>query len=336
MTQELRIVTWNIEWMNNLFSNNIPKTESESVERFNQIGSAISDMDPDILIIQEGPNEYPEMESFVDQYAEGVYTFVRAPLREKNPVTGRGYGDTQVVWALYRQDRNLTHTEVENSEYNGPFQNWKQIIDPALGDPEQFFHLRLPLEVDFTYDDGTKQYGPLKFFGLHPKSKKTSSSSGAKENRRKLLAEAINIRNWIDYLLNMNPERYIVVCGDMNDGVGLDEFEYSLGGDFASIITGTARKPHQLFLNVCEKQILENLTEPGKYFSLKFGNEGPYERLLVDYILLSPMFKRDTDPNARSDTVSFVLDSGNIRNDILGSYPESSDHAPVEARIKIP
>lgn len=321
---ELKIVTWNIEWMNALFSNNKPKTDSDSKERLEQISSATTTLNPDILLVQEGPNEYGEMKSFVDEYLGGVYNSIRASKRDRHPETGRSYGDTQMVWVLYRNDRNLTHFEVRNSEYNGPFQDWNKIIDPNIG-KEIFFHHRLPLEVDLSYDDGGVRIGPIKFFVLHAKSKKSSNSSGAIENRRKLLAQAINIRNWINYLLDMDIGRNIVICGDMNDGIGLDPFEYRLGGDFASIVTGSVRKPYKLFLNACEKEILENLKELGKHYTMKFGNEGPSERLVIDHILFSPSFQ--------SGQITLIPQSGVIRNDILATFSKSSDHAPVEARI---
>jgi endonuclease/exonuclease/phosphatase family metal-dependent hydrolase len=323
---DFKIATWNIEWMNRLFSGNLPKQDSTSQERFQQIKGAIENMDPDVLVIQEGPTEYQEMESFINAYLNGGYSCVRASKRDRNPVTGRSYPDTQMLWILCKKGSALTQVEVPNSEHNGPFQDWKQTIDPNIG-VETFFHHRIPVEADIFYDDGSVKKGPIKIFGLHPKSKKAGNRAEAAENRRKLLAQGINIRNWIDYLLEINSGRHIVVCGDMNDGIGLDRFEYLLGGDFASLITGDVRKPHMVFKNALEDEILENLQNPGTHYTLKFGSEGPYERLLVDHILFSPGFK--------AGDITFVQGSGKIRSDLTRQFPRASDHTPVEAMIRI-
>ncbi len=322
----MKIVTWNIEWMNRLFVNNRPKEDAVSLDRFNHIKMVINNLDPGVLSIQEGATEYEEMTSFIDTYLDGNYECVRAPKRDFDPVTGRRYSDTQLIWILYKRDLDFSHVEVVNSEYNGPFQDWKATIDPNLGG-ETFFHHRIPGEIDLHYA-GSEGMGPIKFFAFHPKSKKSPNIPEIMaENRRKLLAQGINARNWIDYLLDNDPDRYIVALGDMNDGIGLDRFEYRLGGDFASIITGDVRKPHKLFTNSLEKEILDNLEEPGRHYTLKFG-ETPREKIIVDYILFSPSFNTE-------EGISCIKGSGKIRYDVIQQYPKASDHMPVEAMIRI-
>lgn len=324
---QLKLVTWNVEWMNNLFSNNAPKQDVESQTRLGQISSVISDLAPDILVILEGPNDIAEMQSFVNDFLGGSYIFVRGSLRERHPVADRAYADTQMNWILYRKNGNLSHMPIQNTEKIGPFKDWKTTIHPAIGE-ETFFHHRLPVEIDLTFNDGNVTLEPIKIFGLHPKSKKASDAPGsAAENRRILLAQAINIRDYIDSILDNEPDKPIVICGDMNDGIGLDPFEYHLGGDFASIITGTVRKPHQLFTNACAVQIVENIENPGKNYTLQFSKGGKIRKLIIDHLMFSPRFK--------SDSVSLDTNSGRIRNDILITYPESSDHAPVEATITL-
>ena len=314
--------------MNNLFSNNQPKQDSDSQTQLTHIGAAISDLSPDILILQEGPNEYAEMQSFVNGFLNESYVAIRASLRDRHPTAGRAYPDTQMNWILYRNNGCLSHTPIQNTEEIGPFKDWKTTINPSVGE-ETFFHHRLPVEIDLTYNDGNVSVGPIKIFGLHPKSKKKSNKPGsAAENRRILLAQAINIRDHIDSILTSQPNEPIVICGDMNDGIGLDPFEYHLGGDFASIMTGSVRKPHHLFINACTSQIVENIENPGTNYSLKFvDDQGKTRKLLIDHLMFSPVFK--------ASSVKLDDNSGRIRNDILTTYPKSSDHAPVEATITI-
>lgn len=93
-----KLVTWNIEWMNNLFTDNRPKEDDDSKTRFDQISNAIKDLDPHILSIQEGPNDYEEMTAFINTYLSGNYECIRAPMRDHDPVTGKAYSDTQLIW----------------------------------------------------------------------------------------------------------------------------------------------------------------------------------------------------------------------------------------------
>ena len=324
---QLKITTWNTEWLNNCFKNNQPKPDEKYQSQLTQLGAGVDDLSPDVLILQEGPNEYAEMQAFLDGFVTEPYIPIRAALRDKNPVTGKKYGDTQLNWILYKNNGKISHTSMQNTETSGPFMDWKATIHPDIGE-EQFFHHRLPVEIDLTYNDGNVTSKPIKIIGVHPKSKKASDEPGsAEENRRILLAQAIDIRNYIDFLLDKDSKKHIMICGDMNDGIGLDPFEYHLGGDFASIVTGSVRKPYQVFTNACANQIIENIELPGTHHSLTFREGNKTRKLLIDHLLFSPSFKSS----------SIVLDenSGKIRNDILHAHPKASDHAPVEASITI-
>lgn len=84
---------------------------------------------------------------------------------------------------LYRKDADLSHREVINSEYNGPFQDWKGIIDPRLG-REVFYHHRIPIEVDLFHDDGLKKTSPIKFFGSMPSQRNPETESKQRSKKR--------------------------------------------------------------------------------------------------------------------------------------------------------
>jgi hypothetical protein len=47
----------------------------------------------------------------------------------------------------------------------------------------------------------------------------------ALQARRRISAEAMRVREYIDLLFEQNPQAKIVVTGDFNDGPGLDYFE---------------------------------------------------------------------------------------------------------------
>jgi len=319
---QLKIATWNIENMNNYFSGDKPKEDADSDNHFQQIRDVILGIDADILGIQEGPNKEIEMNRFLEKHLPGKYKTVIASPRDRHPINNTSYSDRQISFILYRDDPKFTHNQIERTEHDGPFADWRTTIDPEHPD-SLYFHHRLPVEMDFTYDDGTKNF-TVRLLCLHTKSKKPNYAKpgDAKNNRRILLAQAIKIRDYIDSILDNDLNAPVIVVGDLNDGIGLDPFEYVLGGDFVGILTGSVRMPYRLFDNACKIQILENLQEPGKHYSISFNADGEIQKILIDHILFSPYFKNN-------DLIE--ESTGKIREDLRNSFPNASDHTPIEA-----
>ena len=71
----MRLMNWNIEWMNNWFVGNgrVEWRQShrgiEDVRTLAQrVANVILTIDPDVLTIQEGPSDFREMELFVNDF----------------------------------------------------------------------------------------------------------------------------------------------------------------------------------------------------------------------------------------------------------------------------
>lgn len=73
----MRIVNWNIEWMNNWFvgtgsvafrQNNLGRGVTDVADLCRRVASVVKNLDPDVLTIEEGPSDIREMELFAETY----------------------------------------------------------------------------------------------------------------------------------------------------------------------------------------------------------------------------------------------------------------------------
>jgi len=71
----MKIMNWNIEWMNNWFSGNDNPTwgsnslsEADARTCAQKVTSIINSVGPDLLCIQEGPSAMAEMDLFMDEF----------------------------------------------------------------------------------------------------------------------------------------------------------------------------------------------------------------------------------------------------------------------------
>ncbi len=111
--------------------------------------------------------------------------------------------------------------------------------------------------------------------GLHLKSKGVFSAyewskwwQMADANRRKLLAQATQLRlKFLDpYLLNPQTRNIpLIVCGDINDGPGMDASEKRLFGSGIERLMGTMWKPH-----LCLRNALFDTLDPADQADLNF------------------------------------------------------------------
>jgi hypothetical protein len=67
-------------------------------------------------------------------------------------------------------------------------------------------------------------------------------------NRRRISAEGMRIRRYLDRRLNDDPDTAIIVLGDLNDGPGLDYFEERfITHNVTDILVGSAFSPEHIF-----------------------------------------------------------------------------------------
>jgi endonuclease/exonuclease/phosphatase family metal-dependent hydrolase len=300
-------VNWNIEWMNNWFVGGNEVALRDSYDPRGRPGDAIPDVDnlasrvaqvirelaPDVLCIQEGPSDLREMELFVSTYLSGedgqsLYQAFIAP-----------DGRSQKAYVLIR-----TQAEVQNPRLASDArtqrleEEWETDLE-GVGILSPYKFTRCPLIVDCDWRGKT-----LRIVNLHLKSKFIHGGESmwnnpdrrpefileALKQRRRISAESMRVRRYLDDLLREDPLRLIIVTGDLNDGPGADYFEESyLTHNLTDILVGSTYHPAHQF----QHTFLHAVPEVERY-TAKFDDfiTGEVQKSLVlDHILVSPVLR---------------------------------------------
>jgi hypothetical protein len=269
------------------------------------------------------------MELFIDKYLkdhEGKpkYKFIKG-------IDGRA----QKIFHLYR-DNFFEDVTTYDYDHGTRYAPWDVDVNgDALLEP--YMYTRTPLEV--TYKISGKQ---LTVIGMHTKSKYIHDGESAwnnddrrlafvKEallNRRRISAEAMHTRVAVNEIMRLDPDRAIIVLGDMNDGPGRDYFEEKyLTYNVTDILLGSTFYPERMFFHA-----LNDLDSANRYTAIfdDFITGENQKKVLLDHILCSP--------NTRDAGGAFMVkpDSGIVEHAIYndscsGTEREQipSDHRPI-------
>jgi hypothetical protein len=347
----MRIVDWNIEHMNSWF---VPNSDPNSPAlrasfpgggfgggRIDDVpalaqraANVLSGLDPDVICIQEGAGE-EEVALFLNQ-------FLPIPNGRTWMVLG-GAGGAQKLIVAVRTDRDVTSPAIAddtgmtvqlNADYEADTDG-----DAVLETDTSF--ARAPLVIDLVAHGHN-----VRIINCHLKSKFVRDGENlfngtqaeqrefiraALVNRRRISAEAFRIRTYLDELFDANPDRLVLLVGDLNDGPGFDFFERRylthsvVDLAFGSVLLPEGRLTHPL--------IQLGQSRPASAFFDDFIEGIQNKPLLLDHIGLSP-------------ELSTWLDSARIANTEfdaevqLGAPHERerfpSDHRPVFAVLTPP
>ncbi len=344
----MRIVNWNIEWMNNWFvGNNQVAFESKYEPRggrgqidsvkdlCKRVASTITNLNPDVLTIQEGPSDHREMALFVEKYLANKYEIYGA---------GRGYinnppklqGGSQKNYILVKKDGKFTNCIIpRDSNTDALHDSWESDVEGTL----------IPIEYKFTRSpvvvEGTCSGKTVRIMTLHTKSKyvhgqqemwedeskKPKFIKSAMENRRRIASEAMRARQYLDDLVEENPLALLVVTGDLNDGPGHDYFEKRyLSHNVTDILLGSTYRPNLLFIHA----FLDRVPVDDRYTAIfdDFIDGIDNRPILLDHILVSPVLSlHSIVTNAGIAHEEFDNECDNNKPNDREKMP--SDHRPV-------
>lgn len=332
----MRIVNWNIEWMNNwfvgrgsvAFRQNHPRTGITDVDDLcKRVASVIKILVPDILTIEEGPSDIREMQLFVGTYlidGQGNHLF---------DIFGGIDGGAQKLYTLIKKSGEFSNPALATDDLTLALQEpWEADID---GDYliEGYEFTRLPLVIE-----GTMQGKNLKIVTLHTKSKYVHNGEtlwknlntrmqfviAALKNRRRISSEAMRVRKYLDTLLKQNNDSFTVVTGDFNDGPGIDYFESRyLTHNITDILLGSTYYPNLLLKHA----FLERIQEDRRYTAIfnDFIDNIRGRHLLLDHILVTPaLSSRINDSGIAHQEYEAGTD-----NSASGRQKYVSDHRPI-------
>ena len=316
---EFTIMSYNIEYMNLLFKNNTIKPSEQ--QRARKIAKVIQDINPHVLGICEAANSPDEHKHFIDHYlSSSGYQLAH----------GFSRGSQNLVF-YYRRPFSVISIDDAVSFY----EPWEADIEED-GLKERHKWERKPLEAVFEIgSDGPR----LRIILVHTKSKGIFSvvdlhsfQKISLANRKRLVGQALKLRNRLDQLLQRRNPLPTAVMGDMNDGPGLDPFERMVGRSFVETVMGSVYGPSGIFHNTLwwmsmDSGLKKNLwtadfPDPIVRHPLRYRH-----RVWIDHILVSPDMLRPTN------TVRYVMNSGKIGSKNKDSQ-EASDHFAVYCKVK--
>jgi hypothetical protein len=339
----MRIVNWNIEWMDDWFvgggkvgflEDNPPKGITDVADLCERVATVIKDLDPDVLTIEEGPSDIREMNLFVRTYltdAKGDRLF--------NVLIGPD-GGAQKLYALVKRGGKFSNPALATDDLSLALQTpWKADID---GDHRLEGHEfnRQPLIVEGTMQNETRT---LKIVTFHARS--TSLNGGealwkdpetrepftvaALKERRRISTEAMRVRTYLNDLLNEDSNALIVVTGDFNDGPGIDYFQkHYLTYNVTDILLGSTCYPNQMFTHALLERVPVDQLYTATFYD--FIDNISRRNLHLDQILVSPALSgrirrsgiAHEEYNAGTD-----IDAGRRQKNV-------SDHRPVYIDLK--
>jgi len=284
-----------------------------------------------VVIIVEGPSRPEELQLFFDNIGQGKW------------VT-----DLQVSPSQLQNIGIAVRVDTDKFK-NPPFLRWDTKNDPRFDpflidtdndDIEEQHHLeRRPLYAEISPVQGA----PFRVLGLHLKSKGIFDAyewskwwEMADANRKKILAQAAHIHEmFIEPYLTDNQTKQIplIVCGDINDGPGLDASEKRLFGSGIERLMGNIWRP-----GLCLGNALFDVLSPKKQKDLDFSSiyttsyrdpifNNIYQKDWIDHILYS----KPTSSNwVRNAKVNRTMPDG---TSIWKKYKHASDHYPVSIEV---
>ncbi len=290
---QLRLASYNVEWMNALFDDaGRPHEDREPSARYQvtrgaqleALGVVFTAMDADAVAIIEAPDTngrrstVQALERFAGHFG----------LRTRRALIGFPSSTEQEIAMLYDPDRvTLAHDPQANDaapRFDGSFR-YDLDTDAA---PETIRFSKPPLEVRATLPTGQT----LRLIAVHAKSKAPHGARGQAaqrrvgiENRRKQLAQCIWLRARVEAHLAAHDS--LIVMGDFNDGPGLDEFERLFGRSGVEVVLGPEGGA-QLYDPHATMALTARLGPAPTTARFYIKPPGRYFEALLDFIMVSP------------------------------------------------
>ncbi len=335
----MRIATYNVEWFSSLFDDEGALFDDDgwsaryNITRAQQtaaLGEVFRALDADAIMVIEAPDQSRGRSAI--QALTGFAAHFG--LRARDALIGFPNDTQQEIALLYDPDCISVRHDPKGVA-SGP--------EGARGAPRFDGAFRIDLDIDATEDRVVFSKPPLEIaartrngfefhmIGTHLKSKAPHGATNAADalriniaNRRKQLAQAIWLRGRI--LEHRAAETPLMVLGDLNDGVGLDEFESLFGRSSVEIIMGEG-EAGPLFDPHARRALGRKLGAAPTTARFWIRPEKRYLQALLDYILVTDDIRAR---NARWRIWHPLDDPECWHNPVLrDALVTASDHFPV-------
>lgn len=352
MAREIKLATFNVEWMVNLFKPNRPELLAAPNRRTagrgekpkdpqgvaDRIAAVIKAVDADILGICEGPPLKSQLERFVRQKLGDDYKVysVEDGSQSVHALVHKRVNHGLTITQLPTNDRVYDRLRAARTFY-------------TFGDVKHARHgrfTRLPVILRLRRDGKTTDlmivHTKSKFSGLQQarqwRKKDTDAVVSAILARQKLSIEMNVIRKYIANRLYSAKAEGVIVMGDLNDGVTRDIVDESyLLHSAVHELRGAFHHELALMRHVLNGRQLQRKKEA---WTVQFKDPaagGRNARVLLDHIIFSPACYE-------KGRLRFVRDSGRVEH---AAYDRNvarkgatrderpSDHKPLSARFAL-
>ncbi|MDN3493076.1 hypothetical protein [Winogradskyella bathintestinalis] len=339
----LKISTWNIEHAKALI---VDQPTDSVVDRIRRVEETIRHINPDILLIVEGPKGEADILKFCDLILNNQWLPVLLKgghdhVGDCDRAYGNHMGGTQWLWYLVKpeiadrcrlQEASVWQAFIGADRWRVNY--WGKI------EPDNYKHYRHPQVLIYQCDNGQE----IECIGVHLKSKInlnriTRDNNGnltgkyietALKARVKLATQARNIRHYINAKFNQLEAPGIIILGDCNDGPGQDFFETQyLFFDLIQNLQGDVMLAEQYFNHALFDYSAE-LRWTAKYRDPILGLSAKNNPLLLDHILMSQPLCDGSFPlkvNAKAGKVEHeIFERANAGSN---GHTCTSDHRPV-------
>jgi hypothetical protein len=316
----ITVMSYNIENMKQLFDKDC--NEKKGGNRVPAITDTILEKSPHILGIVEASDKLEDHECLVNTTGLAPLNFQIAKSSHKR--------NRQDLVIYYREPFELVSIDEDIDFY----EDWTEDIDED-SIVELLKFERKPLEVVLR----DRENGHLlRIILVSFKSKAVFSVSDihryehlALANRKKLYAQSKKVRERLDGLFDENPNRAVVVMGDLNDEIGLDHFQKQIGTSAVETITGDIHEPSKIIHNT-----LWHLRKTQKtaqdLWTMEYEDpivaNNKKHKAWLDYIFISPGMLLDKAP------IRYVMNSGCVCEKTEAAR-KASDHFPVCCELEI-
>jgi len=352
MPREIKIATFNVEWMVNLFKPKKPDLLTRQNKHTAGLGSKPKDpqgvanrlagviraVDPDILGICEGPPLKSQMQRFVKEKLGNDYT-----------VYSMEDGSQSVHALVHKRLRRgikvsqlpKTDKVYERLRAVRTFYKFGNVRDPQKG---RFTRLPVILRVE-------RKGKTTEIMVVHTKSKisdlKKASQWEKKDknavlsailSRQKLSVEMNVIRKYIAFRLYSENAEGVIVMGDMNDGVTRDIVDETyLLHSIVHELRGAFQHELALMRHILSGRQLQRKRDT---WTVEFKDPaagGKNVRVLLDHMIFSPACYD-------GGKLCFVKDSGRVEHQAYDRHvtkkgdsrdERPSDHKPLSARFAL-
>lgn len=342
---ELKITTFNVEWMINLFKKDKaefwpgesgsrglgrkPKNVPMVCER---LAGVIRQVNPDILGIEEGPPRKDQLELFVSEYLDGKYDVYSMP-------DGSQSNHALVKKGLPLRVEQVPGTHAIYRHISRPLEyyTWGEVKKARL---EKFTRKPAVLRLEHKGD-------VLEIMVFHTKSKISKLRNkkqyttrdrdamiDALRSRQKLSAEMSSVRRYLTHAILSQRVNGVILMGDLNDGPHRDVFEDKfLIHSIVDELRGAFHREIALMHHALPQEQL--IGRNG--FTAEFSDptrDGKRVKVLLDHIMVGPRVL-ENDAAIRLKKDAGVIEHAAYEAHVTGSGREAhqrpSDHRPVSA-----